>query len=108
MSNKENYCPFCCAPNEHFKNCPIITGDYEVESDISVYFSENEIIDSGLSVGKYADKYGGLGSCIFIRCNKKTFKLECFFMHSDSWDQYDKDMSDIPKLNAFIHGYARV
>ena len=98
-------CSFCCATNKHLKNCPIITGNYDIESDISVYFSENEIVDIGLSVGKYAKKYGGMGSCIFIRCNKKTLKLECFFMHSDSWGQYGEDTSDIPKLNAFIYEY---
>ena len=98
-------CPFCRAKKEHCKNCPAITGDYAIETDISTYFLEDDIVDSNLSSGKYAHKYGGMGSSIFIRCNKETLKLECFFMHSDSWGQYGSDTSDIPKLNAFICGY---
>lgn len=76
-----------------------------MEKEYNVYFSEDEIIDLKLSAGNYAHKYGGMGSTVFIRCNKETFKLECFFMHSDSWGQYDSDMLDVKKLNAFLCGY---
>ncbi len=55
--------------------------------------------------GQYTVHYGGMGSTWYIRNNKNI--IEYLFMHGDSWGQYGKQTSDVPRLNAFLQNFVK-
>lgn len=65
---------------------------------------ENAKIAFGTNRGKIClCSYAGMGCYLFIRRNDIDAEIEIFFMHSDSWGQYE--YSEVGELNAFVEDY---
>lgn len=103
----EGHCCLYCGKREgHMKLCPIVDSttifthptQIPVESHILTIAEKKNI-----QIGFYSTEFGGMGSTWFIR--NHNGRLEYFFMYSDSWGQYGKDTSEIPRLNFFLRGY---
>ena len=99
LDNNNNYI--------HLKKCPMngtIVCDMLDDIDIDNILS-NSMKQCTLNKGQYYQKYAGMGCMWFIRCNIDSGLMEYLFMHSDCWGQYGEDSSNLPRYNAFIHGY---
>lgn len=73
--------------------------DYYTQTQISNYMSD---IDGKI----YIRCYAGQGCFYYAKRDNINSPIQLFFMHSDMWGQYGAEASDLPKLYAFLNGYA--
>lgn len=64
----------------------------------------------GSKEGKiYTIQYAGMGCYLYIKRSSTREPLYGYFMHSDSWGQYDPDgVGDQATLNLFLEGFIKV
>lgn len=48
------------------------------------------------------------GNAVYAKRDNVHSKFSFFFMHGDSWGQYDSGINDLPKLLLFLDGYSCV
>ena len=101
------YCDSLINSCGHTINCPEITGIISDNiDDFNKEISNYAKSVSNLNNNEYTSRYAGMGCTWYIRNNDG--KYEYLFMHSDSWGQYGKDTSDLPRYKAFIYEYKKV
>lgn len=64
----------------------------------------------GATPGKiYTIEYAGMGCSVYIKRSAPTEPLYGYFMHSDSWGQYDADgIGDQATLSLFLEGFTKI
>jgi hypothetical protein len=64
----------------------------------------------GATPGKiYTIEYARMGCSVYIKRSAPTEPLYGYFMHTDSWGQYDADrVGDHATLSLFLEGFIRV
>lgn len=63
----------------------------------------------GTTPGKiYIKKYGGMGSCIYIKRDDVDQPLQQFMMYQDDWGQYGPETNKVPEMEAFLDGYVEL
>jgi len=61
-------------------------------------------IMKGVAGNIFCMLYAGMGCQWFVRRNASN-QFTAFFMHGDSWNQYDSTSSDVMRLREFLEGY---
>jgi hypothetical protein len=114
-TTKGHSCLYCDKrENMHLRYCPLninTTEDNSICDDITKFDKSivENITEINLKYREYTKVYGGMGCIWFVRSkNGNNEYNEYLFMHSDSWGQYGKETSHLPRYKAFIYGYTLV
>jgi hypothetical protein len=69
----------------------------------------NEVLNISVEIpkGTYTHVYSGMGSTWFVRRDLKG-KTQYLIMLTDDWGQYGKEISRMPALKSFIHGFEKM
>ena len=94
---------------KHLKYCPLseYNEKHKIFDETTININELHITTPILTNGTYTHIYSGMGSTWFIRQDLNG-KKQYLMMLTDDWGQYGKEISRMPALKAFIHGYEKM